>query len=507
MDSADELENAIQTARLEAKAAFGNDHLLLERLILKARHVEVQIAADHHGNIVHLFERDCSVQRKNQKVFEEAPAPRLSPAIRARLTQDAVRLATSIHYRNLGTVEFLLDVDRQEHFFLETNTRLQVEHPVTEAITGLDVVEWQLRIAAGERLPLTQNEITSRGHAVEARLTAERPEAGYLPATGRIVLWQPPPPSEGLRIDSAVETGSEVTVYYDSMIAKVIAHGANREDARRKLLHALDQLIVMGPMTNRAFLIDAASQGPFADGTATTATLGDLFPTGWKRSTAESAQAAGIAAAAVIFAAIQRRPNVAASPWQALAGFRLLAAAGRPAIYRLMVELGETLIESPVQLCNGALSLALGAGATRIDFQEVENHLRFRLGDNSVEGVACIHGKQVYVRDGASEWSARVFGPLESYVKKENGAGQNTDVVSAAMPGIIAELTVTAGQEVVEDEPLLTLESMKLFIIYRAPRSGTIRTVLVMAGDTVAAGTRLIELVPLDQSARTVPPQ
>ncbi len=197
VEGAGDLAEAIATARREARAAFGDDRLLLERLVRSARHVEVQVAADHHGAVVHLFERDCSVQRNNQKVFEEAPAPNLADAIRSRLYDDAVRLARSIGYRNLGTMEFLVDAATGEHFFLEMNTRLQVEHPVTEMITGLDLVEWQLRIAAGEPLPLAQEAIHASGHAIEARLLAERPEAGFMPASGRVALWREPAPRPG----------------------------------------------------------------------------------------------------------------------------------------------------------------------------------------------------------------------------------------------------------------------------------------------------------------------
>jgi 3-methylcrotonyl-CoA carboxylase alpha subunit len=249
----------IEAARREALAAFSDDRLLLERLIRRARHVEVQVAADHHGNVVRLFERNCSVQRNNQKVLEEAPAPNLDDDVRARLLSDAVRLAHAIGYRNLGTMEFLVDTATGEHFFLEMNTRLQVEHPVTEMITGLDLVELQIRIASGEKLPFGQAELRVDGHAIEARLTAERPEAGYLPAIGRIVAWREP---RAARIDSAVETGSEVTVHYDSMIAKVIAHGRTRDEARHKLLVALDELLVLGVETNRAFLLDIVGTSP-----------------------------------------------------------------------------------------------------------------------------------------------------------------------------------------------------------------------------------------------------
>ncbi|MBL8490920.1 MAG: ATP-grasp domain-containing protein, partial [Rhodocyclaceae bacterium] len=261
-----ELPAALASARSEAVSAFGDGHLILERLLLGARHVEVQVFADARGQVVHLFERDCSVQRRHQKVIEEAPSPAVDPALRERMGRAACAAAAAVGYVGAGTVEFLLDADGGFHF-MEMNTRLQVEHPVTESITGLDLVEWQLRIAAGEPLPLDQASLEPSGHALEVRLYAEDPERGFLPQAGRLLRWRPP---SSARCDHALADGVLVTPHYDPMLAKLVAHGRDRQEARRRLIAALRETTALGITTNKAFLLGCLEHPEFAAGRATT---------------------------------------------------------------------------------------------------------------------------------------------------------------------------------------------------------------------------------------------
>ncbi len=275
---ASELGLALDLARREAEAAFGDPALLIEKLVLRPRHLEVQIAGDKHGEVVHLFERDCSVQRNNQKVLEEAPAPNLHADIRAKLHDRAVTLARAINYDNLGTVEFILEEGGDDPWFLEMNTRLQVEHPVTEAITGFDLVEWQIRIASGEPLPASQDQIRVTGHAIEARITAERADQNFRPDAGRIFEYREPPT---IRMDSGVSAGSEITLFYDSLLAKAIAAGGTREIARARLVAGLRKFAIFGPATTIPFLVDALENPVFASGQATTGFIEQAFPRGW----------------------------------------------------------------------------------------------------------------------------------------------------------------------------------------------------------------------------------
>ena len=270
-----DLLEAIRTARAEAESAFGSGELILEKAVVDARHVEIQVFADAHGNVIHLGERDCSVQRRHQKVIEEAPSPAVNADLRHRMGAAAVAAARAIGYRGAGTVEFLLAADGA-FYFLEMNTRLQVEHPVTEAITGQDLVAWQLKVAAGEKLPLTQEQVKFSGHAIEVRLYAEDAYAGFLPQTGRIDVWRPAS-GPGIRVDHGMKDGLAISPFYDPMIAKVIAHGANREEARTRLVQALRDTVVLGPVTNRHFLIRLLEHPEFAAGKATTAFIGKHF--------------------------------------------------------------------------------------------------------------------------------------------------------------------------------------------------------------------------------------
>ena len=290
---AKELDAALASARSEAEHAFGDGRLLLEKALLAPRHVEVQVFADAHGKCIHLGERDCSVQRRHQKLIEESPSPAVDAKLRAKLGAAAIAVARAAGYVGAGTVEFLLD-EQGGFWFIEVNARLQVEHPVTEMLTGLDLVEWQLRVAAGEALPLRQEDIRFDGHAIEARLCAEDPSQDFLPQAGRLAHWQP---ATGVRVDHALESNMEVPPYYDSLIAKLIAHGRTRDAARAKLAAALDATVALGLSTNKAFLAAVLRDAVFAGSGATTALLAERFA-GWKAPEADEKLARGLYAAA-----------------------------------------------------------------------------------------------------------------------------------------------------------------------------------------------------------------
>ncbi|POR53427.1 biotin carboxylase N-terminal domain-containing protein [Bosea psychrotolerans] len=485
----DELDGAIVAAAREAQAAFGDGRLLIEKFVTRPRHVEVQVAGDRHGSIVHLFERDCSVQRANQKLLEEAPAPNLRPQTRATLHEHALRLARAISYDNLGTVEFLVDAQTQAVFFLEMNTRLQVEHPVTEAITGLDLVEWQIRIAAGETLPLAQADITCTGHAIEARLTAERADEGFRPDTGRIQLWREP---AGLRIDSGVTAGSEVSSHYDSLLAKLIAHAPGRPAAIRRLADGLDRLSVLGPGTIRPFLADALRQPAFAMGEATTLFIAETWPGGWTPRPVDAAKRNAVAAAIWLTA---NRPTQGSAPWNALAGFRLLAPAGRPATAHLSVQLGRQATQLAVETQDGFLRVA-GPGSVHDVTVSKAGPDRWSVtidGVNTAVDAAC-DAEGVFLRYGDFEGRVGIALTVIAAAAERGASGETGDTLRASMPGTVVSLHVAEGDSVEAGQIVAVLESMKLFMELKSPASGTVRRLGTRAGATVAAGDMLIAI-------------
>ena len=487
---ASELDAAIDLARREAEAAFGDPALLIEKLVLRPRHLEVQIAGDKHGNVVHLFERDCSVQRNNQKVLEEAPAPNLHPLIRERLHQRAVALARAIGYDNLGTVEFILEDGGDDPWFLEMNTRLQVEHPVTEAITGFDLVEWQIRIASGERLPAAQEQIRASGHAIEARITAERADQNFQPDAGRIVGYREP---STIRVDSGVGQGSEVTLFYDSLLAKAIAKGDTREAARAKLVAGLSDFPILGPSTTIPFLIDALEHPIFASGRATTRFIEDAFPGGWapRRPHARLARAAA--------ALLALEPPSLTSAWTSLSGFRILGPAGGVAETRLIAtEAGKTFRMS-VQATNngrrvydeeGEVALLLTTKGESLEM-EADGHIWRGAFERSAGLVRVILGGEIYETRIAPE--VATLGAA-----KANAGGSGA--VLAPMPGVVAEVKVAIGDLVDVGQVVIVLESMKLFTSLTAAIAGTVSDIACRAAETVAAGKRLLLIEPAKSS-------
>jgi 3-methylcrotonyl-CoA carboxylase alpha subunit len=461
VERAAEFAEALESCRGEAATAFGNDAVLIEKYIEKPRHIEVQVFGDGE-RALHLFERDCSLQRRHQKVIEEAPAPGMPVGMRKAMGAAAVRAAEAIGYAGAGTVEFIVDGSdglREDRFwFMEMNTRLQVEHPVTEAITGVDLVEWQLRVASGERLPCRQEDLAITGHAFEARLYAEDVPAGFLPATGRLEHLAFPP---GVRADSGVRQGDVISPWYDPMIAKVIVHGPTRAAALRQLSDALARTEVAGTVTNLAFLGALARHEGFAAGDVDTG----LIARDIDALTAEAAPRPAVAVAAVL---------AAAGLWQAagpLTGFTLWSP------LRRAVTVGEVtaalLVEGP------------DAAVVEIDGQA---HRAERRADGWwIDGAKApkvvIGSGAVHVFDGGCV-SYAIPDPLD----RIGAAGAGADVTLSPMPGLVKSVFVAAGQAVTAGERLAVLEAMKMEHTLTAARDGVVAEVLVAAGAQVEAG-------------------
>ncbi|CAH1667284.1 Biotin carboxylase / Biotin carboxyl carrier protein [Hyphomicrobiales bacterium] len=493
--TAEELVPAIEMARAEAQAAFGDPALLIEKLVMRPRHLEVQVAGDRHGNVVHLFERDCSVQRNNQKVLEEAPAPHLAPAIRAKLLERGVALARAIGYDNLGTVEFILEDGFDEPWFLEMNTRLQVEHPVTEAITGYDLVEWQIRIAAGERLPALQPEIRESGHAIEARITAERADQGFRPDTGRIEGYAEP---AAIRVDSGIRAGSEVTLFYDSLLAKAIAAGPNRATACARLAAGLRDFAILGPATTLPFLIDAIEHPLFAEGKATTRFIEEAFPDGWTAKRPRQRLARAVAALLWLREQEATRPNVDA--WNTLSGFRLLAPSGGVAASRLIAEEEEGATKLEVRHLPGGRRLVLDRdGTIELALRVTGESFEITIEDRILRGSLAASGGRIRLMLEGETFDIAIGS--EARPAAATGAGATgSGAVLAPMPGVVAEVRIAPGDRVEAGQIVVVLESMKLFTSLPAGVGGIVADVACLAGDTVQAGKRLVLIEPAPAS-------
>jgi 3-methylcrotonyl-CoA carboxylase alpha subunit len=490
VDSASDLAAAIVSARAEAEAAFGDSSVLLEKFILNPRHLEVQIAGDRQGSLVHLFERDCSVQRNNQKVLEEAPAPNLSAKVRKALYDAALLLGRAISYDSAGTVEFIMEAGDDAPYFLEMNTRLQVEHPVTEFITGIDLVEWQLLAAAGEKLPLAQDQIRIHGHAIEARITAERADRDFQPATGRLVSVVPP---RGLRFDSGVETGSQIGLYYDSLLAKLIAHGATRQSALARLAAGLETLTLLGVATTQPFLLDAIKHPLFADGKATTRFIETAFPGGW-RPDPWGLTTLRAAAAAFWLQPVEAEPQTAwTSPWAQRSAVRVMASE-RPATTTLHVtdEYGDGDVDilagrSGIEVRVGEAAVVLGAitcdGAT----------MTLTQGEEETTFAVQRDGDLVRITRHGMAISANV--KLKIDLPRAPGSNERGgNIIDAPLHGVVAQIFVAVGDTVEKGSAVLQMEAMKLIHSLTAPVAGRIAAIHCNAGDTVPAGAVLVEI-------------
>jgi len=477
------LPDAIKDARSEAANAFGSDVLILERAVEQPRHVEIQIFADKYGNIIHLGERDCSVQRRHQKVLEEAPCPIMTPELRKAMGAAAVKAAKDIGYVGAGTVEFMLEASG-EFYFLEMNTRLQVEHPVTEMVTGLDLVALQIRVARGEKLGLTQDDIALTGHAIEARLYAEDPAQDFLPATGPIQLWEPAT-SDGIRIDSGIETGSEVSPFYDPMIAKVITHGQTREDARRKLIEALKHTALFGLKTNKAFLVDALSHPVFAASEATTAFIGENY-SDIGLSEPRLSREGAITAAITQYISARRESLTSAMPIAPdLLNWSSATKIGTPYQYgelNLVItpQRGFDYVAALDDVDYDVSLIKFGSNYIQLSINGTRLHARYYKSGSASLDIAI----------GANTYS--LTNSLSVIASAQDAAGAGA--VIAPMHGALLEIFVKKGNVVTKGQRLAILEAMKMQHEILAEINGTITAIHVKAGAQIAADTIMIDI-------------
>jgi len=450
VDAAADFAAALEGAKREAKSSFNDDKVLIEKYIARPRHIEMQVFADTHGNAVHLFERDCSLQRRHQKVIEEAPAPGMPPAMRAAMGEAAVKAAKAVGYVGAGTIEFIADASEglkaDRFWFMEMNTRLQVEHPVTESITGQDLVEWQLRVASGEKLLKTQNELAISGHAMEVRLYAEDPQKGFLPSIGTLERLYLP---ENARVDTGVREGDAVSPFYDPMIAKVIVHAATREAAASGLAAALETAGIAGVRTNNAFLIRALRQPQFVSGDIDTGFIArheaDLIPPADTPSHILTMAATQI---------VTESPGHRDDPWSARDGFRLSGASGQ--VISFVIDGARVDVPVPPEQFN-------------------VDTLRLANGD-----IAVIDKGETFV--------VRPYDPFEA----AEASGSSTDRIVTPMPGKIVQILVKTGDKVKRGQPLATLEAMKMEHTLSAPADAVVASVDASAGDQVTDGTVIV---------------
>ncbi len=484
-----DLEEALRSAGREAETAFGNGGLLIEKWVTGARHVEVQVLADRHGRTVHLFDRDCSLQRRHQKVIEEAPAPGLDAKVRAGLARSACEAAAAVDYENAGTVEFLLGADHA-HYFIEMNTRLQVEHPVTECVTGLDLVEWQIRIAAGEPLGLTQDAVRQRGYAIEARVCAEDPVRAFRPQPGPVheVRW---PVGEGLRVDAGVASGDHVPPHYDSLIAKVVAFGDDREQARSRLAAALQQAWCTGPATNLRFLSACLDDPAFRAGRFDTGFIPDRIEILSRPPAPPEDAMLALAGAAV---AAHLAAPASGDPWATADGWR---GTGRAAPGFPLHCDGRSVVAhvSPVGTFSAARIWTVGIGRNRFPVRaptEGGGTLQVGIGEAAVAARVAVGRDRVWVgwHDGL-----RVVERLDRTIGSKTGSGQAADLASP-MPGRVTDIRVKAGARVVAGATLLIVEAMKIEHRITAPAAGRVGALRCAVGAWVGEGEQLVEFAP-----------
>ena len=475
----EDFAEALAAAKREAMKAFGDEQVIIERFIERPRHIEVQVFGDRHGNVIHLWERECSTQRRYQKVIEETPSPLLDEETRQRITAAAVEAARAVEYLNAGTVEFIASPER-EFWFMEMNTRLQVEHPVTEMVTGLDLVEWQLRVAAGEPLPLAQAEIPRRGHAIEARIYAENPAKNFMPSTGRVRRFRAPDRHPAIRLDSGVEEGDDVSHHYDPMLAKLAVHGLDRRECLARLREALAHTAIAGVSTNLPLLRAVAAHPAFEAGEVDTGfldrALDDVL---WN---VPEPPLPVLSVAAWRIARDLPRPTEAVdawTPWAAGDGWRmagaggipvrLLDAAGRRHELRLEFRADGARVHSGAHHLDAVLE-DLGGGRLRLECQGIAG-----------EALVTADGDRVYVGFGDHGWDLAV----EPLYAVQAGHGEEDAHPVAPMPGTIVALKVAVGDRVRAGQPLLIMEGMKMELTLAAPVAGRVERVLCKVGDSV----------------------
>ncbi len=493
VNTPEEFDEAFDAVKREAASSFGNEELLVEKYLFRPRHVEIQVFCDRHGHSVYLFERDCSVQRRHQKVIEEAPAPGLSPELRQQMGEAAVQAAEAINYEGAGTVEFLLD-QNESFYFMEMNTRLQVEHPVTEMITGQDLVEWQLRIASGEPLPLFQEKLEFKGHAFEARIYAEDPDNDFLPATGTLTYLQAPEEDRHVRVDTGVLQGDEVSVYYDPMIAKLIVWDENRERALVRLAKALSEYRVSGVTTNISFLYNLVTSKPFVAGDIDTGFIEKHHGLLFHDSEIDRVQDLPLASLYLLLRMEQSSRSRASStdpfsPWNASNAWRL----NESALHTGAIVLNGKEYDVPVE--------EIGSGSKR--------RFRITVGAKSVVATGELKGNELYAdidgyrrrvvvvpHDGLftmfTEQGAMQFSLAQADYGEEDTA-TSEGVFNAPMNGVIVKLLVEPGAEVKKDQAVLIMEAMKMEHTLCAPTDGQVKEFYFQPGDQVNGGTLLLD--------------
>jgi 3-methylcrotonyl-CoA carboxylase alpha subunit len=498
VNRADEFLGQLLQAKQEALRAFNDERVLIEKLIARPRHLEVQLAGDHHGNLIHLFERECSIQRNYQKVIEEAPAAHLSDTVRARLFEQALLLGRHIAYDSIGTVEFVLEEGSDMPYFLEMNTRLQVEHPVTEQIVGIDLVELQLRIAAGETLPFAQDAIQARGWAIEARINCEDPAKNYQPQIGTVGAYREPD-TAGIRVDSGIGSGSVISPYYDSMIAKIIGFGANRATAARRLDQGLAQFEAAGIGTNQAFLRDLLARPAFHAAPLTTLFMAEQFPHGWQIDPHIDNLALAAAAWHSLFPAAMPEADTA-FPWQKASGFRTLAAAGRSGAASVHVESDRApAVHITLTRCGPAMLVGLNGATLLVRFERLAADTLRVISDALAPVIFSVTGAgpDIALFTAGMRWEMRVEPSLKVLARPVSRPNAGQGQTKSGMPGLITAVHVAVGQEVEVDEIILVMEAMKLIHSLRAEIKGVVSAVYCAEGDTVAAGLTLIEIDPV----------
>ena len=485
-----DFKDLLGNCQREGQASFGNDHVLIEKYITKPRHIEVQVFGDTHGHAVHLFERDCSLQRRHQKVVEEAPAPGISQDMRGAMGEAAVQAAKAIDYHGAGTIEFIVDCKTHDFYFMEMNTRLQVEHPVTEYITGQDLVEWQIRVAYGEKIPLSQGELRINGHAFEVRLYAEDPAQDFMPQTGTINHFHAPPPDHTIRIDTGVDSGDSVTSYYDPMIAKLITHGKTRDEAAANMAHLLEQTHISGINTNQEFLYNIFKQQDFLDGHVDTGFIPrhetSLIPETYGKPCAEDI---------ALLALHQMVPysDAPADPWASGDNWR----AGMKAARTLHFICRGTSYIIHVQCRGKSLEFDIDGQTTKAELI-TRGPWQMMARINAAKVNACIlqYRQTLTLYAGGRIINAHIHSAEEG----EDGGDASGRIVTN-MPGRIVSVLVTKGENVTKDQPLLILESMKVEITIRASVDGKIEELPIAVNDQVADGALLVHIAPQEESA------
>ncbi|MEN5366460.1 acetyl/propionyl/methylcrotonyl-CoA carboxylase subunit alpha [Stenotrophomonas sp. TWI273] len=486
VDDSATFTEALASCQREAQSAFGNAHVLVEKYVERPRHIEIQVFGDSHGNVVYLFERDCSVQRRHQKVLEEAPAPGMTPERRAAMGKAAVDAARAVNYVGAGTVEFIAGPDG-DFYFMEMNTRLQVEHPVTECITGTDLVEWQLRVASGEPLPLQQDQLQIRGHALEARLYAEDADRGFLPSTGTLRHLRLPANTAHVRVDAGVEQGDAITPFYDPMIAKLIVWDVDRDAALRRMQQALAECEVVGVTTNAAFLRRLVMTDSFTQAKLDTALIereqaalapndGDSDPALWAL-----AAIAGVATSE----AARRDARDPHSPWQAQDGWRLGAAAARALTLEHRGAQRSVTVQGAGEQWTVHMDGNALAGSGGLD----GDALRVQIGEQLHRATVIRDGNELYLFGSEGVQRFTLHDPVSEADQSVADAGS----LVAPMPGRIVATLVSPGTAVKRGAPLLVLEAMKMEHTLQAPADGTVQGYRVKAGDQVGDGAVLVD--------------